>query len=391
MTWFQKMKMTRLFVTVLFFCGCTVMPSLQKSRMISVYHLIETAKYSEAKELIEEMTEDERYSQWGRLWYARGLLCQNAYREGIAKNDKSKYELYPDQLYVAYESYEKARALDRGGKIERNLPPKYVLLVNDFQELGEKRFGEKKYCEALRAFEQALALAENPVITVKADTALIYNTSIAAYKAKEWNKAKRYLGKLHHYGYSANATHLLSNVWLITGDTTMAATVLGEGISRYDKNQDLVLLLADLFFSVKDTIRSLDVLDEAIRENPGKYIFSYTKGVVLQKAGRYEKAIKAYTNALNFDPDELMTYINIATCYYNTGVEIEENARKLTVSSLVEYEKTKSAEAFRSALHWLDLLNERSPEEEDVKAMMLVLYELLGAADRADHPGEVVR
>ena len=82
------------------------------------FQLIETGKYEEAKKSIEEAIGDKKTEQWHRTWYAKGLLCQTAYREGVDKNDKKKSELYPDQLYLAFDSYQKARSFDKRGKLD---------------------------------------------------------------------------------------------------------------------------------------------------------------------------------------------------------------------------------------------------------------------------------
>lgn len=107
--------MKRLFFLVFISFSCSVLSPLQKGKLISVFHLIEIAQYEEAKKVIEEMIKDKTYQKWPKTWYARGIICQNAYQEGIKKKDKKKTELYPNQLFVAFESFEKALSLDKRG------------------------------------------------------------------------------------------------------------------------------------------------------------------------------------------------------------------------------------------------------------------------------------
>ena len=80
----------------------------QKSRVLAVFQMIDQAKYTEAREAIELAVWNDKTSRWFRTYYAKGLLCQTAYEDGYSKNDKKKTTIYPDQLYVAYASYEKA-------------------------------------------------------------------------------------------------------------------------------------------------------------------------------------------------------------------------------------------------------------------------------------------
>ncbi|MGM0573626.1 MAG: hypothetical protein ACQESL_07715 [Bacteroidota bacterium] len=137
--------MKRLLFLVILLGGCTTLTPLQRSKLITAFHLIEDARYEEGHEFIENMIEDEEAARWPRTWHARGLLYHNAYRDGIKQNKKDLYEMVPEQLFVAYESYEKALSLNAGSGIRNQMTPKYVLLANDFRSIGQKRFNEEKY------------------------------------------------------------------------------------------------------------------------------------------------------------------------------------------------------------------------------------------------------
>jgi tetratricopeptide (TPR) repeat protein len=373
-----------IFLLTIVLGGCSVFQPLQKRKLIAVFHLIETAKYADAKVASEELINDKEAAQWPKTWYARGVLSQNAYREGIKKNDKKLSELYPDQLYVARQSFDKALALDKAGRMERQLAPRYVLLANDFQILGERHFRNKKYEDALRAFEQALEISEKPVLMMQADTNLVYNTALAAFESKNWNKAIGYFGRLHDEKHSANVAHLLFEANFRKGDTLAARKVLTEGIASYDDNQDLVLLLADFFVSINDTISALQTLDRAIASNPQNPTFHYAKGLIYQKSGRYSEAIRSYNQTVNLAPGDLMAHVNMATCYYNIGVEIEENARAIMDISVVREEKERSEEAFKAAEEWLDKAYQMNPADQELIGRLYELYKSLRITDKAD-------
>ncbi len=350
--------MNRLLIITLFFitlllASCAVLPPLQKSKLIAIFHLIEISNYPEAKRVAEEMIEDENANQWPRTWYARGLLCQTAYQEGMRRNNRRMFELYEDQLYVAYESYEKALELDTRNSIAKQLAPKYILLANDFKTMGTQHFNGRRYEEALRAFEKALTINESPVLIAYIDTNLVYNAAIAAIESKKKDKAIKHLKRLDGYNFSTNVTHLLSSTYLEKGDTLNAEKVLQEGVKKYEDNEGLVLLLADLQFNKGDTEQSLLTLTRAHSQDPDNYIFPYTKGLIYQKTEQYNLAIANYKDALKLAPDESKIYTNIAICYYNIGVEIEDNSRLLTSNRAVEEEREKSKAAYESASSWL--------------------------------------
>jgi tetratricopeptide (TPR) repeat protein len=374
--------MKKLVLIIFILYGCSFLLQAQKIKVISVFQLIETAKYDDAKRAVEEAITEKKTMHWARTWYARGLLCQTAYETGIKDKDKKKYELYPDQLYVAYESYEKALSLDKG-RFEGQVAPMYVMLANDFQKVGENHYENKKYEDALKAFEHALTIIHSPILSIRTDTNLIYNTALAAYECKEWGKAAEYFSILHNYNYSANVTHLLSDSYLKTGDTISAERVLIEGIDNHEYNEDLVLLLVDLLFQRNNAERIVTILDNASSKSPSRYIFPYTKGLIYQKKEQYEKAIDAYEAAVNLAPDELKIYTNLSTCYYNSGVEIEENARKIKNNRIFLEEKAKSAATFESAVSWLEKAHDKDPGNQAVTIKLHQLYKILRMTDKA--------
>ena len=375
-------QMKRLFFLISILFGISLLLPAQKFKVITVFQLIENAKFDEAKKAIEESVIEEKTMNWYKTWYARGLLCQTAYREGIKAKDKKKYELYPDQLNVAFDSYEKALSLDKRERFAAQVAPMYVLLANDFQTTGENHFNYKKYEEALKAFENALKIMESPILTVQTDTNLVYNTALAAYECKNWDKAISYLSILHGYNYSVNASHLLFTAYLEKKDTISAEKVLREGIDNYKDNEDLILLLVNLLYNKDDAERILSILDKAISRDTSNYIFPYTKGLIYQKTEQYQKAIETYQEAIMLAPDELKIYTNLSTCYYNSGVEIEENARNITNNRAFQEEKTKSDAAFDTAVTWLEKAHEKDKENQSVAMKLYHLYKALNMTDK---------
>lgn len=374
------MKKTAIVVTIVMLCFSTL--NGQKSKVISLFQLIDGGKYEEAKTAIEEVISEDKSVDWPVTWYTRGLLCQTAYEKGIEKNNKKHYELYPDQLYVAYESYEKALRLDTRGKIEKQLAPLYVMLANDFQKMGEKHFKSSQYKEALRAFEQALEISKSPLLEVKVDTNLLFNTALAAYESKEWEKATTYLTILNENRFAANVSHLLFTVYLEKGDTTSAENLLAADIERYDENEALVLLLTDLLFRTGKIPKAIAVLDTASAHTPTNYVFPYTKGVIYQKTEAYREAITAYEAAVSIAPDEVKIYVNMGTCYYNIGVEIDEKARSISNNRDFQAEKAKSIAEFNSAVKWLEIAHEKDADNKVVIEKLYSLYRVLGVTDK---------
>lgn len=365
--------MKRIYIILFLLATATAFVHAQKSKVIAAYQLIETGKFEEAKTVIEEAKNDDKTLGWPKTWHARGLLCQTAYQKGLEDKDVKKCQLYDDQLYVAYESYENARKLDKSGRMDDQLAPLYVLLANKLLKEGEKKYEAEQYKEALKAYEHVIMINANPIVAVKTDTNLVYNTALAAYMSRDWDKATEYLEQLNGYGYSANIPHLLYAAHLAEEDTLAAEEALIDGIHRYDENEELVLLLVDLLLRTNDADRAVAVLDTAAAEHPENYIFPYATGLVYEHTEQYDRAIESYKQGIALAPDEPRLYVNIGTCYYNTGVMIQAGARQITSNKKFMEEKEKSEQAFKSAMEWLKKAEEKDPDNEKVIRLLTLL------------------
>jgi len=370
--------MIKYFLVLIFLGGCTAVNSLQKTNILAVQHLLEAGNFEEAKNVVEEMIADPEMSQWPRTWYLRGIVSQDAYRVGVERNNRKLMELYPDQLYVAFASFEKARKLDSRGRVDQRLAPRYIQLVNDIQRIGERHYAAGRFAEALKAFEHAITISQSPVLAAKPSSDLIYNSALAAYRSKNHTRAIEQLTLLHGLQYSINAAHLLSNLHLENGDTIAAKRVLNEAIQKFEHNEDLVLLQVDLLFESNMIQEALNLLETSSAIHPGNYKFLYAKGLVYQKSEQYQLAIESYQRALKIAPDEPILYLNIATCYFNIGVGIEENARLITDHRRTREEKARSDAAFAASLEWLDKLREKGSENQTVNQKKQQLYRAMG-------------
>ncbi len=369
---------------LLILSGCAVFTPLQRSSLIGIFHLIEANNYPEAKEVAEQMiNEDEESSQWARTWYARGLLAHNAYVEGKRHNDSRRFQLYPDQLFVIWESFEKAMELDGRGRLDRQIAPKYIILINNLNKEGEEHFRKREFEQALTRFQKAITVSQSPILTIDKDYNLYYNAALAAYNAGKMSKAVKYLEILDENNYSPNVSHLLFTIHIENEDVDKAEKVLLDGISKYDNNEELVLLMVDLLFEQGDTERSIELIKQAIEESPEEHILFYTKGLVYQKNGQFRKAIEAYKSAAELKPEDPMIFLNIATCYFNIGVEIEENTRTLESNIRVMEEMALSEQAFRSAERWLDKAYQVDTRDQVVLLKLFELYRVMGNTEKS--------
>lgn len=372
----------RILIILLLGIACT-MPA-QKSRVIAVMQMIDAGKYSDAKEDIQLAVSHEKTSGWYRTYYAKGLLCQTAYEDGIKTSDTKKTTLYPDQLMVAYTAYEKALELDVRERLHAGIAQKYYHLSNDFRKLGEEKYKGGAYKDALRAFESALLISQSDLITAKTDTNLVYNTAMAAFESKQWDKAIGYLTGLHDDAYSSNASLLLAKACMELGDSVRAEELMKEGLERYKYQEAMVMYMVNRYVENTRMEEALCTLDSAIEAAPGNYNFHWARGLVCRRMDNYEDAIFSFKKAVELAPDKALLYDHLGISYYNIGIDLRESA--LNIMDNLQYQQAREAYMgkFREALKWLERSYELDPENEETIARLYQLYEQLQMKEKQE-------
>jgi len=362
------------YLVIILLLGLTLSVSGQKSKVLAVKQMIDAGKYDEAKEAIELAVLNDKTSRWHRTYYAKGLLCQTAYEAGVEKSDTKMTNLYSDQLFVAYDSYEKALELDLRERTHNLIRQQYYGLANDFRSMGEELHKKRAYKESLRAFEHALLIGESDLISAKTDTNLVYNTALAAYESQNWVKATEYLDRLHEDAYSPKTTLLLAMAWHNAGDSIRSEEVLIEGMELYTYDESLVMYLINELARSEKTEAAKDILDKAIEAKPENYMFFWARGLVYRRMNNYDEAILNFQTATKLAPDTPTLYYHIGMVYYNIGIDLRQTA--LTIDENDEYQEIREQylEKFREAVTWLEQSYELDPTNEKTISKLNQLY-----------------
>jgi tetratricopeptide (TPR) repeat protein len=349
----------------------------QKSKVLAAIQMIETEKFSEAKENIELAVGNEKTSRWHRTYYTKGLLCQSAYEAGVKKEDQKLITLYPDQLFLAYDSYEMALKLDARERLKNTIKQKYYLLSNDFRALGEELYQKKEFGESLRAFENALLIMKSDLISAKTDTNLVYNTALAAYESQNWEKVIAYLSGLHEDAYSSTSSHLLSFAYLNSGDTLRSEEVIIEGLEMYHYDESLLMYLINYLSKDNRNASAIEILDRAIETCPENFRFLWARGLVYQKMEINDKAIENFLLAAEHSSDEAELYYHLGVSYSNIGIELRESARRITKNNIYKEVREQYLDKFREAVKWLERSYKLDPHKKETASALSQLYSQL--------------
>jgi len=362
----------------------------QQSKVVSAYNSLkmylqdktDIEVLKNAKTFIDEASANESTSGKPKTWYYKG----NVY---WAMND-SKNPVFTENgqnpLLVAVESYKKAYELD----------PKYEFAIECFgkaqagyRNLGIAAFNKNDFNAALSMFEESAALsAKNGIL----DTSAIENSSIAAIRGKNLDKAQEYLTKLIGFGKEKDGGKYISlyKVYQQKGDTTAAMKVLGEARIAFPNDQRLLTEELNYYLLRGKAAEAEKLLGLAIEKDPTNQLLHYAAGTVYEDLGKREQAIAAYKKAIELKADYWEAYFNLGALYNNSGKALidKANAEKDT-KKYDAINKTAEVE-FNLALPNLEKALELAPaDSQDIVPLLKTLKQIYSRLNMTDKYNEV--
>lgn len=361
--------MKRIIVTILMSVILVIGVTAQKKLVNQAEGHIDKNELNEAKTKLDMAFQDEKSKDWAKTFFVYGRLAQTA---GASDNEEFK-KLFDNPFKIAYESYLKALELDE--KMKNSVNMQLPLLSNSVINKGIGGFQVKDYSIALDAFEFAMIIGKNEIFGGAADTSIIYNAGLAAYNAEVYDKAIEHFITCSELGYGgADLYLLLKNCYLEKGDSTNASKILQKAFETFPGNESVLVHLVNYYLVAGRNEQALEYLSIAKEKDPENATFYHAEGVLYDKAGEQEKAMKAYLKAAELNPAYFDTQYNIGALLFNKGVTMVEKANEIMDNE--EYEKAKKAadEQFAKALPYMAKAHEINPDDIATMETLKILY-----------------
>lgn len=354
----------------------------QKGKVSSAQNYKDTGKLDKALETIEETIDpsndkSDKTIDWPRTWEVRGEIYQAIFQS----QDANFKKLADDPLTTALKSYKKALELDDKGRNENSVKIKLTLLTNDLTNQAVEAFNNNDYETALRSFEQILDIqnidivkADNPEAV---DTVILFNTGLAAYNAKDYDKAVKYYKEAAKYGYNGARTYsLIADAYLQKQDTVNALKTVQEGFEKYPEDNGVLTSMIDMYLKTGQKAEAMKYLEMAIEQDPQNVTYHFAQGTLYESFGDEENAIKSYKKAIEVDPNFFNAYYNLGALYYNKGVKQIELANAVPASENEKYEAElkKADQWFDKALPYMEKCNELKPDDVSTLESLKNLY-----------------
>lgn len=274
---------------------------------------------------------------WPYAWQVRGEIIQEIYRQrvpGIVENP----------LFKAFEAYKKAIELDTDSKYSKSIVGDLIFIQTDFSNFAVTSYQKENYTQAMQGFECFVEISNMQVMSNKRgeviDTSIIYNTALAAYKAKNWEKAITYFNKSIDNNFNgAISINYIYEAFQAKGDTLSAITYLKNGFEKYPDDETILVQLVRFYMIIKNNETAIEYLDLAISKNPNTAGYYVIKGSTLENIGDKDAAIENYRKAIEIDTTQFTPYYNIGVICFNNGVNALNEAGEIQSKSGSVYEK----------------------------------------------------
>jgi tetratricopeptide (TPR) repeat protein len=357
----------------------------QKGKVSSALNYVETGNLEKAKEAVSEALDHEKTKDWPKTYYTLGRVAQAMWEKGYQTDNKSLMTEYDDQLVFAYDNYIKSIDMDEKKSMEKMVIIQLPSLANDLLNWAAMEFDNANYDKSTMAFEKLLELQGSDIYMGSVDTVVVFNTALAAYNAKDFEKAHKYLDQSIELKYGETTPYLLKyQAYMEEGDLEGAEMSLRSAFEAFPEDEQVLLTMIQFFIDNDKREDALDYLNLALESAPDNYNLHYAKGVMYMQSEDYEEALKHLLKSIELKDDYFNSQYNSGVCHYNMGANILQEANEIMDPE--EYNKAleEANKVFSKALPYMERARELDPNDMDTLTSLKELYYRLQMTDKYD-------
>jgi tetratricopeptide (TPR) repeat protein len=345
----------------------------QMGKVGAAGNFIDQGALDKAKEALDQAFLNEKSMNNPKTYSTKGRLCLEVY-----KSDNPKFKaFYTNPLEEAYAAYEKALSLDPKGSIKKQLQlnSTYNLLGNDFIDQGVKKFQAQDFEAAYKSFEYNIKVAGSDIYLGAIDTGVYFNTALAAFNGKLYDKAIPYFKKCTDMKYGKTTPYLLeSQSYMALKDTLNAEQALQGACKMYPDNQEVILRLVDFYMLNNKLQDAFSFINLAKSKDTNNYALSWEEGVLYMKQEKYPEAITCLKKSIDLKGDQFDTQFNMGVCYYNLAVELFKKAELIMDAKKYNDAAAEANNVFINAIPYFEKASSLKPDDVDTMRNLKELY-----------------
>lgn len=173
----------------------------------------------------------------------------------------------------------------------------------------------------------------------------------------------------------------------IQRDTTIALTILDQGIAKFPKSAELLKTKINIYLSSGKKAEALAIVNKAIELDPKNANLYEVLGSLYNDMKEPDKAVASFKKALEIDPKSGPANYNFALFLYNQGKKLTEEANKIPLNQKAKYEEllSKSKVSFTEALPFFEAAYKANPKDSVYKKGMREVLNALADPRAAEY------
>jgi tetratricopeptide (TPR) repeat protein len=286
--------------------------------------------------------------------------------------------IHPDPLPNALDAFKESLRLDEKEKLTKKVHEQLESMKRMAEADAIRHFSKNEFDKALGKFELIIEASKTKVYENYIDSVVIYNAALAAKNSGNHELAAAYFEQSADIGYGGSDTYfLLKSEYIALEDSAKALDALQRGYQVYPDTSLILFELVNYYLSIGDSDEGMRFLTLAQEKESGNPSIYFAKGTLYERMGEKEKAMEAYKESLEVDPEFFNSWFNIGALYFNNAVELYDLAN--TKEDLDEYNAAKAAadEELKRAIEPMEKAYELNPDEPaTLKTLETIYYRL---------------
>ena len=336
---------------------------------------IASNELSLAKKVIDKEMEKEKNAESAQAYFLFGQVYQLCLE---SPNPEFNTLVQGSDVERIYEAYLKTEQLDVKNKYTKKLPSLYTNLKMDCLNYAIGLYNDQNFPAAIKAFERVMEISSNPLYIQEngqvVDSAVMFNTAVAAYQAHNFEIAEKYYKKALEIWYREESVYeMLAHILKEQDKNDEAIVYMKDGAKKYPENNYLLVEMINYYLESENPLDAIPYLDEAIAMNPNTVAFIRSKGNILEKSGQTEEALELYRKVLEIDPNDFYSTYEIGV------IELEKvNDYQAKVQDIADNREYNAAmkEVYKQYEQVLSHFEKASSIQPDDRNALITLREL---------------
>ena len=234
-----------------------------------------------------------------------------------------------DPLAGALNAYVKAYEVDAKKSKEQDIKNGIAKVAEKYFVDGMNQYSLGNYNSAADLVAKSAAASAVAPLSVVDSTAL-YNAGYIYWSVKDYDAAQKYFENCLNIGYyyeNGETYAKLADVYFAKQNNAKGVETLEAGFVKFPHSQSILIGLINYYLtSGENADRLFELIAEAKRNEPNNVSLYYVEGNIYKQLGQFEKAIAAYGECANVDPNYDFGYHGQGVLYYERAVVLSEEA-----------------------------------------------------------------